>query len=483
MPTPAEAPWFGRVLARTLAFRQHETPSSRSERNWRFATLTELLIILGLVLANGVFAGAEIAVVTLRKGRIEELAHEGHHRRSALALMTLRDNPERFLATVQVGITVVGATAAAFGGSSLARHIEPYVARIAWLEPHRSTIALALVIGMVSYLSIVIGELVPKSLALRAAETYALWIGRPLLGLSWFARPAVWLLSASANVLLRPFGDKTTFTETRYSAQELQELVEEAARTGTIHPGAGEIASRALDLPELTVYDVMVPRQEVVMLSRSASSAELERILATHTYSRMPVYDGNIDNIVGYLALKDLLSKMLNGESWSLASVLRPVAFVPESKPAVELLHEMRERHQPFAVVVDEQGGTSGIVTLEDLVEELVGEIFSEHVQQVPQLIERQADGTILVSGSMPVREVNRALDLELPDTRSWTTIAGLCLAVSGRVPTPGETLRISDELSLEIVDASPRRVRKLRIHLTKTSSSQAQPSETQTNA
>ena len=430
--------------------------------------MTELLIILGLVIANGVFAGAEIAVVTLRKSRIEELANEG--RRSAQALLALRENPERFLATVQVGITVVGSTAAAFGGSSLSRHIEPLIGRIEWLAPHRSTIALALVIGLVSYLSIVIGELVPKSLALRAAERYALWIGRPLLSLSWFARPAVWLLSSSANVLLRPFGDKTNFTETRYSAQELQELVEEAARTGAIHPGAGEIASRALDLPDLTAYDVMVPRQEVVMLSRFASPQELERVLTTYTYSRMPVYENKVDNVVGYLAMKDLLSKMMNGEAWSIDSVLRPVAFVPESKPAVELLHEMRERHQPFVVVVDEQGGTSGIVTLEDLVEELVGEIFSEHVQQVPQMIDRLEDGTILVSGSMPVREVNRALDLELPENRAWTTIAGLCLAMSGHVPAPGEVLRISDELTLEIVDASPRRVRTLRIHLLKRS-------------
>jgi len=210
----------------------------------------------------------------------------------------------------------------------------------------------------------------------RGAETYALLVGRPLLALSWLAKPLVWLLSASANVFLRPFGDRTTFTETRHSAEELQALVEEAAKSGTIHAGAGEIASRALELPELTVADVMVPRQDVIMVSLQTPPDALRELLRAHPHSRLPVYEQRVDNVVGYLNTKDLLTRCLDELPIVMSELMRPPSFVPESKRAVELLQDMRSRHVPFAIVVDEQGGTSGIVTMEDLLEELVGDIF-----------------------------------------------------------------------------------------------------------
>jgi putative hemolysin len=320
------------------------------------------------------------------------------------------------------------------------------------------------VIMGVSYLSIVVGELVPKSLALRGAETYALLIGRPLLALSWLATPLVWLLSASANVILRPFGDRTTFTETRHSADELQQLVEEAAREGTIHPDAGEIAARALELPELTVSDVMVPRQDVIVTSRRAPAEELRRLFRTHSHSRIPVYEDRVDNIVGYLGGKDVLARVLEGNEIVVDELLRPPFFVPEQKNAVELLQELRARHLPLAIVVDEQGGVSGIVTMEDLLEELVGEIFDEHVEHAPRLVERVDDGTALVSGAAPIREVNRALGSELPDEGSWTTIAGLCLALAGHIPTAGHSFSLSNGIVIEVVEASARRVRRVRV-------------------
>ena len=210
--------------------------------------MSEILIILALLVANAFFAGAEIAIVALRRTRHRQLAEEGHS--GARAVLVLREDPERFLATVQVGITVVGVTAAAFGGGSIVERLRPWLARITWIGEHAEGVALVLVISGVSYLSIVVGELVPKSLALRGAERYALLIGKPLLALSWLAKPLVWFLSSSANILLKPFGDRTTFTETRHSAEELQQLVEEAMKAGTIHADAGEIASRALELPD-----------------------------------------------------------------------------------------------------------------------------------------------------------------------------------------------------------------------------------------
>lgn len=417
---------------------------------------------MALVVSSGIFAGAEIAVVALRKTRLIELAEEGH--KSARLLLVLREEPERFLATVQVGITVIGATAAAFGGASIGQKLAPLLEDLGWFDEHADDVALAIVVVGVSYLSIVIGELVPKSLALRAAERYALLIARPLYALSWLARPIVWLLSKSANLLLRPFGDTTTFTETRHSAEEVQQIVEEATKAGTIHPEAGEIVSRALELPELRARDVMVPRQDVVMLERSAPRDEINKVVRQYPYSRIPVYEERRDNVVGYVSVKDVLGIVLEQKPVNLAEILRPPYFVPDVKRAVELLKEMRQRRVPFAIVVDEQGGIAGIVTLEDLVEELVGDIFSEHTQQVPQLIRQETGGSAVVSGAAPLRDVNRSLELELPEEGDFTTVGGLVLSLAGRVPSAGEVLTLPNGVTLEVVDVSPRRVRAVRI-------------------
>lgn len=426
--------------------------------------LTELLIIVALTLFGGVFAGAEIAVVSVRKTRLQELTADG--RRGAKALAALRDNPERFLATVQVGITVIGATAAAFGGASLAVHLTPVLESFPWLAPYADDVAFVSIVLAVSYLSIVVGELVPKSLALRSAEGYALAIAQPLLTLSWLARPIVWVLSASANVVLKPFGDATTFSETHHSAEELQQIVEEAAKAGAIPAEAGEIVVRALDLPDLRVADVMVPRQEVIMLPHDAAPEQLARVAREHPFNRLPVHEGSTDNVIGYVSMKDLLSRALEGGPLAIRELMRPAFFVPHSKRAVEMLQEMRDRRQPFAIVVDERGGLAGIVTFEDLVEEIVGDIFSEHAQKVPQLIQLEVGGTALVSGATPIRELNRALDVELPEEGGYTTIAGLSLALAGKLPSQGEVLSLPNGVTLEMVDVSAKRVRSIRVTL-----------------
>ena len=423
--------------------------------------VTELLIVFALIALNAVFSGAEIAIVALRKARIEELAEKG--RRSARAVLRLREQPETFLATVQVGITVVGATAAAFGGASLADRLAPFLATNEWLAPHSEGVALAIVITGVSYLSIVVGELVPKSLALRGAERYALLVALPLLWLSIAAKPLVWLLSTSANVLLRPFSDKTTFTETRHSPGEIQQIVEEAVQAGTVHPEAAEIASRALELPELTVAEVMVPRRSVVAISQHIDKNELRQILLEQTHSRLPVYDGQIDNVIGYLSVKDVLTIAWEERLFVLRDAIREPFFVPTSKKAVDLLKEMRSRRQPLAIIVDEHGGMAGIVTMEDLLEELVGEIFDEHDRPLDSIHPAGPDA-VVVAGTAHIREVSRALEIELPDDGSWTTIAGLVLTLAGRLPRTGESFEAPGGICLDVVDATPRRIRSVRI-------------------
>jgi putative hemolysin len=422
----------------------------------------ELLVILVLVIVNGILAGAEIAIVAIRSTRLDELV--GTNGRAARAVKRLRDAPEQFLATVQIGITIVGATAGAFGGATFATDLEPLLRPLPLVGPYAHDLALAIVIGIVSFLSIVFGELVPKSLALRFSERYALAVGRPLLGLSWLARPLIWLFAAVSNLVLRLFGDQTSFTETRVSPEELQQMVEQAAQSGSVHPKAGEIASRAIDFSKLTAGSVMIPRSRVVAVPRGAPVEEVRRIILEHGHTRLLVYERNLDDVVGYFNVKDVIAVAWEGKLIVLEDLLRPAYFVPESMLAAELLQEMRQRRMPLAIVVDEQGGTSGIATLEDLLEELVGEMFSDRDATEPSPIRREPDGSAIVRGDVPVRDLNRELSLDMEEQDGSSTIAGLCLALAGRMPKAGEAFAASDGTALTIVRASERVIHAVRV-------------------
>ncbi|MBJ6765079.1 HlyC/CorC family transporter [Myxococcaceae bacterium JPH2] len=418
-----------------------------------------------LVLANGVFAGAELAILSVRKTRLRELLEEGS--RSAKSVSALRDDPERFLATVQIGITVIGATAAAFGGASIARRLGDLLSGWGLLSEARAQqVAFAGVVAFVSYLSLVLGELVPKSLALRTAERYALLIGRPLNGLAWLMRPFVWFLTASSNVVLRLFGDRTNFTESRLSPDELQQLVEEAAKQGAVDPRVGEIATRAFELGDLMLRDVMVSRERIVALRRHARPEEIRRVLLERGHSRLPVYEDTLDNVVGYVIAKDLLGIAWEGDLIVLEDVMRPPFFLVDTMRPIPALKEFQRRHMQLAVVVDERGAVVGLVTVEDLLEELVGDILSESETPVEK-IRREGPHEALVLGEAPLRQVKRELGVELEEGDDYATVAGLTIALSGgAIPEPGTRLRLKDGLELEVVDATPRRVRTVRIHL-----------------
>lgn len=425
--------------------------------------LSELLVILLLVLANGVLAGGEIAVVSVRKTRLNALLEEG--RGGARALAALRGRPERFLATVQIGITVVGTTAGAFGGASFAADLEPLVGRVPGLAPYARDIAFATVVALISYLSLVLGELVPKSLALRAAEPYALLVSRLLTTLAWLARPLVWFLTASSNLILKPFADRTTFTESRLSREELQELVDEAAKTGALAEHTSELASRALEFEQLTGSDIMVPRNRVVALAKDSDQATIRRYVLEERRSRMPVYDGTLDNIVGYITAKDLLPLAWEDRLIVLSDALRPVRVFTESTPAAQLLQFMQRERQRIAILVDEHGATAGLVTFEDLVEELVGEVMSEHEKGAAPL-ERDSSGALVARGDVALREIARELEMEITPPPGITTVGGLCGALAGGViPQRGARLAEHSGLVLEVLDASPRFVRRVRVN------------------
>ncbi|MBK7534858.1 MAG: HlyC/CorC family transporter [Myxococcales bacterium] len=422
---------------------------------------SELLIIVALMLANGLFAGAEIAVLSIRKTRLQEFVRRRDRR--ALAVKSLRDHPERFLATVQIGITVVGTAAAAFGGAKMSKSLTPTCEAMGFGD-YSDEVAFGAVIALLSVLGLVLGELVPKSLALRFSDQYAFFVARPMLSLARVMRPLVWFLTAASNLVLRFFGDRTTFTEARLSKDELQQLVEEAAKTGSVDPRASEIASRALGFGEVTVAEVMVPRTRVVALRRGAPADEVQRVILEQGHSRMPIYDGNMDNIVGYVVARDVLALAWEKGLILLEDILRPPYKVQEGTHAVDLLRDMQRHRTQMAVVVDDSGGLAGLVTIEDLIEELVGDIFSE--DDVPEsFVTREPGGTALAQGWAAVRKVNRELHLDLPVGRDQTTIAGLCMSLAHAIPQAGERLSTEDGTVLEIIEASARRVRKVRIH------------------
>lgn len=410
------------------------------------------------------FAGAELAVLSMRRTRLRELIDSGS--RSAKSVEGLRKDPERFLATVQIGITVIGATAAAFGGASISTRFAGVLTGLGVPEARADDIAFAVVVAFVSYLSLVLGELVPKSLALRAGERYALLIGRPLHGLSWLMRPVVWFLTASSNVVLRLFGDRTNFTEGRLSAEELQQLVEEAARHGTLDPRAGEIASRAFEMGDLTLGEVMVPRERIVALRRHSNAEVIRQVLLEHGHSRMPVYEDTLDNVVGYVIAKDLLGVAWEGNLIVLEDVMRQPFFLVETMRAMDALKELQRRRMQLAVVVDERGSVVGLVTVEDLVEELVGDILSES-ETPEELVKREGATRAVVQGTANLRDVNRTLGLDLDEDQDYSTVAGLCIALAGgAIPEQGAKLTTKDGLVLEVLDATPRRVRTVRFHL-----------------
>lgn len=422
--------------------------------------LHELAIMTALILLNGVFAGAEIALIALRRTRLRELAAQGSRR--ARAALALKDQPERLLATVQIGITAVGATAAAYGGNTFAVDLAPVLEQLGF-GVYANDAAFVAVVVIITFLSVVLGELVPKSLALHSAETYGLLVSPPLLGVARVMRPLVWVLTATANTVLRLFRDQTTFTEARHSPEELQQFVEDATASGALDVHAGEIASRAFDFGEINVGSVMVPRRQIRAISVASKRDELVTALRDGGHARYPVHEGELDQVIGYVVARDVLGALAAGGELRLRDHLRALHFFPENTLAVAALRELQRRRSQLALVVDELGAVVGLVTIEDVVEELVGEIVSEHGEP-PRAVLPEPDGTWLVQGSVAVHEVNRALGLELPEGEAWDTMGGLCIAQRGWIPQAGERFEFEHGVSIEVVEVSPRRVKTVRI-------------------
>ena len=428
--------------------------------------LTEILIVLLLILANGFFSGAEMAIVASRRGRLRAMAEQGDRR--AKAALELASSPDRFLPTVQIGITLVGTLAAAYGGDRLVSGVSTWIS--AKGPPALATaarpIALTVFVMLLSFVTLLFGELVPKRLALRKAEAFARLAAPTMQLFAWVARPLVWGMSLATSAMLFLLGAGKQ-TEPSVSVDDIEHLLQTGRAEGVLEAVEQAVASEALRLGERNVRDIMRPRIDLDALDVATPQTEIVGAIAMAGYSRLPVYEGSLDHIIGYVSIKDVLRNSWLGWPIELRKMLHRPIFVPETMPLNRLLELFQKERNQLAIVLDEYGGTEGLVTLEDVMEELVGKIHDEHRRDEADIFVKREDGSWLVDGSAGIEDLVKRLDIKVdPLPREYSTVSGLVLAELERIPTAGDTLQWRS-LRIEVLDMDGRRIDKLLISKT----------------
>jgi putative hemolysin len=421
-----------------------------------------MLILLALILANGIFAMAEIAVVSSRQSRLQSLANGGNE--GAKAALRLTERPSDFLSSVQIGITLIGILAGAYGSTQLAAQIQPYLSQIPLLSEYSVVVASVLAVIVVTYLSLVLGELVPKQLALTHPERIAGGIARPMLFLAAVARPLVWFLSVSTRFIVRLLrvepGTEPTITE-----DEIQMMLEQGTESGVFEPIEEEIVEKLFRVGDLHVNDLMTDRRDIVWLNLEDSAEALRSKMGRGLHSRYPVADGDLDKIVGLVFVKDLLAQSLTTNSLELQSALKPALFVPSGAPIYSVLERFKEATSQIAFVTDEHGGVEGLVTFNDLLEAIVGDVPEHGDPRDPSAIQRE-DGSWLVDGKFPIEEFKLLFDLgELPeeDENYYQTVGGFVMSYLGRIPQAGDSFQWQG-WHVEVMDMDWRRVDKVLV-------------------
>jgi putative hemolysin len=419
--------------------------------------LFEFIAVLLIVLANAFFVAAEYALVTARRSRLVELA-EGGMRRARIALRIM-DSPVRFIGTVQLGITAFSILLGVVG--------EPIVA--SWIDGSLSQgVAFLIAYAFVTYLHVTLGELVPKAIALERKEPTALWVALPIEAVYIIAYPIVWFFQASANAFTRLFGIQPAPAGViAHTEEDIRMIVAQAEETGEIQEEEREMLYKVFDFADKEAADVMVPRPEVVALSIDLPAEECLRAAMEAPFTRYPVYRGSLDEIVGVLHIRDLFreAKRVDGVSHvDVGALLRPVHVVPETKDLAALLRDFRRKKEHMAVVVDEYGAMQGIVTLEDLLEEIVGEIEDEF--DLPdESVERLGDGRIRIDGTFPIDDFNEQFEVDLP-LEDYHTVGGFVFGLLGEAPEP-EAEAEYDGLRFRVVDVEGSRIERLEVEFT----------------
>lgn len=425
--------------------------------------LGEILLVVTLIAINGYFAAAEIALVSARRAALKMEADEGSQR--ARAALRLTEDPSRLLAAIQVGITLVGFGASATAAVTLAEPVASWFASlgVSWVSKVASGLAVFLVTLVISYVTLVFGELAPKRLGLQRAETVAKAVSGPVLLLQKLTAPLIWVLSHSTDAAARLLGVKPGSVRPGVTEEEIKLLVTEQ---GTLLDDEKRMIHEIFELGDMVAKEIMVPRVDMLMLEDATSVGDAIEVFRTSGFSRLPVFSGDADTITGIAMLKDLVGPASQGRMReAVGGFVRPAVFVPESKPILVMLKDMQTARNHLAVVVDEYGGTAGLVTIEDIVEEIIGEIADEFDRERRYITTLGPDEWV-VDGLLSVHEANETLGWDLPASEEYETVAGWVLVALGDIPTGGEVIRHHD-LTVRVDAVRRRRIARIRVSRT----------------
>ena len=421
----------------------------------------EAFLIALLILLNGYLAGTEIAVVTARKSHIKQMAESG--KKNARAFLRLKEEPDRFLATIQIGITTVGVLASAVGGAAAVKVIKPALQAVPVkvISIGAEPIAIGIVVVAITYFTVIFGELVPKSIALMHPETIGLRTARTVDAFSRIAAIFVKILTFSTSIILRPFGEKP-FTERAYiTEEEVKMLIKEGRKHGVFEPTEEKILQSVFEFTDMSVKEVMVPDTQMVAVQLDRSPQEVLSIIEEEQFSRYPVFGKELNDIRGILYAKDFLTTLAKTGQVDIRKIIKPPYFIPETMKISLLLREMQKKRIHMALVVDEYGGISGLVSLEDLIEEIVGEIRDEYDVESPVI--QLSDGTMLIDASISLRDLKEDYHISLPESPEYETLGGFLMTALQKIPQAGDMVEIEGK-RIRIVEMVGQRISKVKL-------------------
>jgi putative hemolysin len=428
-------------------------------------TSAELIFLVVLIALNAFFSASEIAVISVPKLRLKQLSEDGH--KTADVLYRLADDSSRFLATIQIGVTFLGFLLAASAAVSLSGGLTAALATVPFIAPAAQAVAVGLITIALALVTLIFGELAPKSIALAHSERIALFVARPIDLLARLASPLVRGLVWATNLVAKPFGGQPRRGLPIVTEEEIKTLVDAGEESGMLEEDEKEMIYSIFEFGETLAREVMVSRVDIVALDADTLLMDAMDVIIKHNHSRVPVYQDNIDNVIGILYAKDLLKVLREkgreaANQIKLSDIVRPAAFTPESKKVDELLEDMQKRRIHMAIVIDEYGGTAGLVTIEDILEEIVGEIQDEYDQAEEALIQDLGENEWLIDARANLSDINDLLKCNIPIDES-DTLGGFIYESLGKVPLPGDEARHED-LLLKVVNVAGRRIGKIRV-------------------
>jgi len=421
----------------------------------------EVFLIALLILLNGYLAGTEIAVVTARKSTIKQMAESGE--RNAKIFLKLKEEPDRFLATIQIGITTVGVLASAVGGAAAVKVIKPALQTIPVkiISIGAEPIAIGIIVVAITYFTVIFGELVPKSIALMHPETIGLWTARTIDTFSRMTTIFVKILTFSTSIVLKPFGEKPFTERAHITEEEVKMLIKEGRKHGVFEPTEEKILQSVFEFTDMSVKEVMVPDTQMVMIQIDKSVQEIFSLIEEEQFSRFPVFGKELNDIRGILYAKEFLTTLAKTGQVDIRKIIKPPYFIPETMKISLLLREMQKKRIHMALVVDEYGGISGLVSLEDLIEEIVGEIRDEYDVESPVI--QLSDGTMLIDASLSLRDLKEDYRIELPESPEYETLGGFLMAILQKIPQVGDKVEIEGK-RFNIVEMVGQRISKVKL-------------------